>query len=155
MGRKGGRKVCSSYLHHLIIPNTTCITYRGGYLKKEVVGEVFTNEMICNARMFEFALNENVWHDTDRKGNICPLVYIVFIYYACLFYNPDAQGNVAERKYFLLLKNDFEGDADEAQQLIDGGLTPAPISGGTAGPITPRTFEKVSKLKPCDVLCFW
>jgi hypothetical protein len=93
--------------------------------------------------MYEF-LKENVWHETDRTGNICPLVYIVFIYYACLFYNPDAQGNVAERQYFLLLKKEYQGTVNDAQKLIDEASPP--VSGGTAGsPITPRAMSEVSK----------
>ena len=67
----------------------------------EAVGKVFTNDMIRNARMWEFAVKENVWHGDSwgygtKNGNICPLMYIVFISYACLFDNADALGNVAE-----------------------------------------------------------
>ena len=53
-------------------------------MKNEVVGKVFTNEMLCNARMFEFALNENVWHETNRTGNICPwCILYLFIMLVC------------------------------------------------------------------------
>ena len=58
-----------------------------------------------------------------------------------LFDNADAQGNVADRKYLLVLKNGFTGTADEAHQLINEASTPV---SGAPSPITPRTMSDVS-----------